>query len=308
MAELNLTELLKNCPKGTKFYSPVFGILEFLEVVENAKYPIFFKTKDGYERAFLNNGKLSEDPIARCMIFPSINCQTWEGYKPHEQYEDGEILYLEESNSKSSWVFIYSKNRSNAKTSAYISIRLDDYAITNVLKCICKDEHITKLDKATESESSFLFNRLIKCGYFWDFQEKKVKHLKFKVGDFIIKKGMESPQKIVKINHSCYILTDGYVGLKEQDGCEKVQDLMAEVKSPNKVAWFEWSENKYENTLLIKTFEKITGCRLIDHLDPKTIKPGHVIFNVSNKVECKPSSSWLTKCAQMFGIKISIKR
>ena len=36
---IDLTKILKDCPKGTKLYSPVFGKVE-LKVIGDNKYPI----------------------------------------------------------------------------------------------------------------------------------------------------------------------------------------------------------------------------------------------------------------------------
>ena len=35
MEKLDLTKILKNCPKGWKFWSPIFGEVEFEKIVEN---------------------------------------------------------------------------------------------------------------------------------------------------------------------------------------------------------------------------------------------------------------------------------
>ena len=37
---LNLVEILKDCPKGTKLYSPAFGECVLEEVTSNKEYPI----------------------------------------------------------------------------------------------------------------------------------------------------------------------------------------------------------------------------------------------------------------------------
>ena len=45
---LNLVEILKDCPKGTKLYSTVFGDVELEKISndENDKYPIFIRLHD----------------------------------------------------------------------------------------------------------------------------------------------------------------------------------------------------------------------------------------------------------------------
>lgn len=40
--ELNLCEILKDCPKGTKLYSPIYGFMKLHSVEdESYSYPIF---------------------------------------------------------------------------------------------------------------------------------------------------------------------------------------------------------------------------------------------------------------------------
>ena len=43
---LNLVEILKDCPKGTKLYSTVLGEVNFMGIKENATYPIIVKIND----------------------------------------------------------------------------------------------------------------------------------------------------------------------------------------------------------------------------------------------------------------------
>ena len=55
---LNLVEILKDCPKGTKLYSNVFGEVEF-DKIDNISLerPIVVSYSDGFER-FTKNGRL----------------------------------------------------------------------------------------------------------------------------------------------------------------------------------------------------------------------------------------------------------
>ena len=43
---LNLVEILKDCPKGTKLYSSVFGSVELDHIDIRANYPIVIRLKD----------------------------------------------------------------------------------------------------------------------------------------------------------------------------------------------------------------------------------------------------------------------
>lgn len=55
---LNLVEILKDAPKGTKLWSPLCGECELVAVKEeNCSYPILCKTSDGHDINFTDLGK-----------------------------------------------------------------------------------------------------------------------------------------------------------------------------------------------------------------------------------------------------------
>ena len=56
MEEPNLVEILKDCPKGTKLYSTVFGIVEFLGINDSDDYPIVI-------RPLYNEGNVSTEDL-----------------------------------------------------------------------------------------------------------------------------------------------------------------------------------------------------------------------------------------------------
>ena len=75
--KIDLTQILKNCPKGTKLYSPIFGEVEF-ECVNNSCGTIMYKTNTGrifdvtYEGKFFTNYYDGE-----CTLFPSKEQRDW---------------------------------------------------------------------------------------------------------------------------------------------------------------------------------------------------------------------------------------
>lgn len=81
---INIAELLKNAPKGMKLYSPLFGEVELKEVnpycmTDNAIYVI---SSNGGIRNFDRFGKFFYNHDGECLLFPSKDCRTWEGWKP----------------------------------------------------------------------------------------------------------------------------------------------------------------------------------------------------------------------------------
>lgn len=80
---LNLVEILKDCPKGTKVYSPMLGEMEFIEIYPNSSYPIIAESKRHRctPDFFTKEGKYIDDCDAECMLFPSKDNRDWSTFK-----------------------------------------------------------------------------------------------------------------------------------------------------------------------------------------------------------------------------------
>ena len=76
---LNLVEILKDCPKGTTLYSPVYEYVELVSVslVECAKYPIEIKDRYGVSDGITKDGRMFVDYSGECMLFPSKEQRDW---------------------------------------------------------------------------------------------------------------------------------------------------------------------------------------------------------------------------------------
>lgn len=86
MSELNLAEILKDCPPGTKLWSPLFGLGAFIAVVDIDQHPIHvqFKTKDGEKdiRTFSRSGTyFDEYEGEECTLFSSKENRDWNTFK-----------------------------------------------------------------------------------------------------------------------------------------------------------------------------------------------------------------------------------
>ena len=74
---IDLTKILKNCPKGTKLYSTVLGDVTFEEFVQGAIFPIIVFGKGGALESFTAEGKLLKDYDGECTLFPSKEQRDW---------------------------------------------------------------------------------------------------------------------------------------------------------------------------------------------------------------------------------------
>ena len=75
--KLNLCEILRDCPNGTKLYSTVLGYVIFQGIVEGAVYPIVVSCENGVNEDFTADGKMFIDFDGECCIFPSKEMRDW---------------------------------------------------------------------------------------------------------------------------------------------------------------------------------------------------------------------------------------
>ena len=115
---LNLAEILKDCPSGTKLYSPVYGDVElekviqveddFLSSIEDDIYPIKIKLNNNSLDNFTKDGRMFVDYSGECMLFPSKDQRDWSKFKPKKPKFDPKTLQpymkvLVRDNSSGCW-------------------------------------------------------------------------------------------------------------------------------------------------------------------------------------------------------------
>lgn len=90
--DLNLVEILKDCPKGTKLYSTVFGEVKFMGIKENASYPIIVKVNNENFESFTADGRIIVYFDGECTLFPSKDRRDWSKFKPKQPKFDPNTL------------------------------------------------------------------------------------------------------------------------------------------------------------------------------------------------------------------------
>ena len=73
---IDLTKILKDCPKGTKFYSPVWGEVSFERILDKEVYAIEIDTICGYKLLTID-GCYCHLGDAECILFPSKEQRDW---------------------------------------------------------------------------------------------------------------------------------------------------------------------------------------------------------------------------------------
>lgn len=81
---LNLIELLKDCPIGTKLYSSVHGEVELegVHLISKPDYPIEVRLSNNALDSFTPDGRLFAEYNGECMLFPSREQRDWGKFKP----------------------------------------------------------------------------------------------------------------------------------------------------------------------------------------------------------------------------------
>ena len=77
--ELNLCEILKDCPTGTKFWSPVWGDVTFVQINDVGVFPIVLSAKSfsNSNISLRSNGKMYDIKEAECLLYPSKYKRDW---------------------------------------------------------------------------------------------------------------------------------------------------------------------------------------------------------------------------------------
>lgn len=97
--ELNLVEILKDCPKGMKLYSPIVGVVSLQEIDTRDEYPIKVRVVAGddymfvgSDESFTEEGKYKEYEDAECTLFPSKDNRDWSTFKVEKPKWNPETL------------------------------------------------------------------------------------------------------------------------------------------------------------------------------------------------------------------------
>lgn len=147
---MNIAEILKNVPKGTKLYSPAFGEVTFMNANSD-----FINVKDSVKvkRAFYSNGNFCKD--GECMLFPSRENRDWNNIC---LFKDGDILISSSGNP-----FIFKEVKGDI-CSMYCGLdawgRFWKYSNNWTL--------IRGVRKATKKEIDLFFEILGKEGFKWN--------------------------------------------------------------------------------------------------------------------------------------------
>ena len=133
---LNLVEILKDCPEGTKLYSTIYGDVELaVSHINDDERPIEIKIRDnefgeGFYMIvpFTNDGRLKAEYKGECTLFPSRDQRDWSKFNPKKPKFDPKTFQhfdkvLVRDSYKGIWrcAFYSHKRESNERIYEYIT-------------------------------------------------------------------------------------------------------------------------------------------------------------------------------------------
>ena len=100
--ELNLCEILKDCPTGTKFWSPVWGDVTFVQINDVGVFPIVLSAKSfsNSNISLRSNGKMYDIKEAECLLYPSKYQRDWSKF----------VRFWDKPNTEESTVEMFDEN------------------------------------------------------------------------------------------------------------------------------------------------------------------------------------------------------
>ena len=178
---INLVNILKHCPEGTKLYSPIYGEVTFTRIsIINTILCKATKSNGEITSVDFNRfGRLSgEFSNSECVLFPSKDQRNWDKFRIPAKKGDIMMFY------DKSAVFMI-----DAMTDNYVTIiaYVDKYSTFRTGGRMLLD-----YIPASEDMKKKFFDAMDKAGYTWDGETLKKKECQFKPFEKVLVRDSES--------------------------------------------------------------------------------------------------------------------
>ena len=177
---INLVNILKHCPKGTRLYSPIYGEV-VLDSVQSKSIYTLAKTNNGATLVveFNHLGRLYyEFSNSECVLFPSKDQRDWDKFRiPAKK---GDIMMFDDKSA----VFMI-----DAMTDDYVTIiaYVDKYSTFRT-----GGHMLLNYIPASKDMKKKFFDAMDKAGYTWDGETLKKKEPQFKPFDKVLVRDSKS--------------------------------------------------------------------------------------------------------------------
>lgn len=145
-AKINIVEILKDKPQGTKLYSSACGKCKLEEVDDKSFKISFYSSKFGFmnggEGYLDKNGKLYDD--GECVVFPSKEMRDWSKF----QWKKGDVLVSNDGGTEVIFDKWYDDTYTNFYSKHYLNSE-DENNIKYNEAFLCTTERYSLVDKDT---------------------------------------------------------------------------------------------------------------------------------------------------------------
>ena len=170
--KINIAELLKGCPRGMALYSPIFGEVYLDKIKPHLSIVVITDKEQGdFKEEFLYDGRYGMN--GECMLYPSKNKTTWEGFIPPGQFKDGDIIYFITENDNEYISILQNTTDFYVETYADLTIATSECALYTSFYV----DKIKYQRLATEEEREKLFQAIKDNGYKWNAETKTLEKL-----------------------------------------------------------------------------------------------------------------------------------
>lgn len=203
---MNIAEILKYCPKGTKLYSNIFGEVTLDKIDINEKFPIIVRKFDGMRTSFTEEGCYVSYPDSECTIFPSKDQRDWSKFRLPLKRGDimmdanGECLFIATGEFKTD---ISPKYICGINSLGNFQLDYAEAGWTSIFYI-----------PASEEAKKKLFDKMAEAGYKWNTNTLELEKLEFE-----FKEG-----NVIKDNkNNLYLIVD--TNVRPKIGCVLNQDM-----------------------------------------------------------------------------------
>lgn len=170
---LDLKEILKDCPKGTKLYSIILGDVYFerIDELNQPTYPIRIKTCMGLITGVTKRGLDDFFYDGECTLFPSKDQRDWS--KWNLPFKDGDIIFTQ---LEDKWLSIF-KGYNNERCNTYVDLNIEKNRFFDDTPYLCDNSQIKEQRLATEEEKKHLFDVIREKGYTWNTDTKTLEKI-----------------------------------------------------------------------------------------------------------------------------------
>ena len=179
--KINIAEILRDVPKGTRLYSPLFGEVKF-NGVTGEKVSVLSTYEEGREvfNYFSENGiYYSEYSQSECLLFPSSEMRDWTKF-----FKRGDVVYIRAANNVTDYAIFESwENNDYTRFNASIFYSNKDGFAE---KEVCTTKLYTKANDILKAKLITFTERYYEGKYNPDTLQVEPVEPEFKDGDIVV--------------------------------------------------------------------------------------------------------------------------